>query len=190
MSRANLVDRVRHLGPEATKFLIVGLTGVVVQFVAFNLLRYAGSSGRGVLAAKPITAQVLAIGLATVVTYLGNRHWTYAHREKGSVAKELPVFLLLNGIAVLIGAACLGISHYLIGWDSPVADNISGNVIGLGLGTLFRFWSYRTFVFTGEQVTLVQTEPAESTRSDGPVTDGDGPVTDGEGPATAEDASR
>ena len=26
-------------------------------------------------------------------------------------------------------------------------DNISANVIGLGLGMLFRFWSYRTFVF-------------------------------------------
>lgn len=182
MSRASLVDRVRHLGPEATKFLIVGLTGVGVQIVAFNLLRFAGPDRVGVLEHKPITAQVLAIGLATVVTYLGNRYWTYAHREKGSVAKELPIFLLLNGIAVAIGAACLGISHYLLGLDSPVADNVSGNVIGLGLGTLFRFWSYRTFVFTGDHV-----ERGVDLTSTGPdVTD----VTDGEGPASAEGASR
>ena len=134
---------------EATKFAIVGLTGVGVQFVTFNLLRYAGPNWVGVLEAKPITAQVIAIGLATVVTYLGNRYWTYQQRQRGNPARELPVFLLLNAIAIGIGAACLAISHYVLGLTSPLADNLSGNVIGLGLGTLFRFWSYRRFVFTG-----------------------------------------
>ena len=137
------------LASEAGKFGIVGLTGVAVQFVTFNVLRYAGPGGVGVLEAKPITAQVIAIGLATVVTYLGNRYWTYADRERGHPARELPIFLLLNAIAIGIGALCLAISHYGLGLTSPLADNLSGNVIGLGLGTLFRFWSYRRFVFTG-----------------------------------------
>lgn len=144
-----LWERVGHLGPEATKFGIVGLTGVAVQFVVFNVLRYAGPGGAGVLAAKPITAQVIAIGVATVITYLGNRYWTYHHREKGHPARELPIFVVLNAIAIAIGAACLAFSHYVLGLTSPLADNLSGNVIGLGLGTLFRFWSYRKFVFTG-----------------------------------------
>ena len=144
-------DRVRHLGPEATRFGIVGLTGVALQFVTFNLLRYAGPGGSGVLVSRPITAQVIAIGLATVVTYLGNRYWTYHHRERGNPLRELPIFVLLNAIAIAIGAACLAVSHYLLGLTSPLADNLSGNVIGLGLGTLFRFWSYRRFVFTGQQ---------------------------------------
>ena len=39
------------------------------------------------------------------------------------------------------------ISHYLLGLDSALADNISANVVGLVLGTLFRFWSYRKWVF-------------------------------------------
>lgn len=157
---AALIDRVRHLGPEATKFGIVGLTGVALQIVVFNLLRYAGPGGVGVLEAKPITAQVIAIGLATVITYLGNRYWTYAHRARGSVLRELPIFVLLNGIAIAIGSACLALSHYLLGLTSPLADNLSGNVIGLGLGTLFRFWSYRRFVFTGD-VTSDVTAPLE-----------------------------
>ncbi len=150
MSVATVLTRLRHLGPEAIRFLIVGLTGVGVQFVVFNVLRYAGPGGVGVLERKPITAQVISIVLATFLTYLGNRYWTYAHRERGSVSRELPIFLLLNGIAIAIGAACLAISHYLLGLTSPLADNVSGNVIGLGLGTLFRFWSYRRFVFTGD----------------------------------------
>jgi putative flippase GtrA len=147
---ARLWDRVRHLGPEAVRFGIVGLTGVALQFVTFNVLRYAGPGGVGVLEAKPITAQVIAIGLATVVTYLGNRYWTYHHREKGHPARELPVFVFLNAVAIGIGALCLAVSHYLLGLTSPLADNLSGNVVGLGLGTLFRFWSYRRFVFTGQ----------------------------------------
>ena len=28
-----------------------------------------------------------------------------------------------------------------------MSDNVSANVVGVGLGTLFRFWSYRTLVF-------------------------------------------
>ncbi|BAK34370.1 hypothetical protein MLP_13560 [Microlunatus phosphovorus NM-1] len=144
-----LWDKAMHLGPEAIKFGIVGLTGVALQFVVFNVLRYAGAGGEGVLAAKPITAQVIAIGAATVITYLGNRYWTYHHRERGNPLRELPIFILLNGIAIAIGAACLAFSHYVLGLTSPLADNLSGNVIGLGLGTLFRFWSYRKFVFTG-----------------------------------------
>jgi hypothetical protein len=39
------------------------------------------------------------------------------------------------------------VSHYLLGFTDPVADNIATNVIGLGLGTLFRFTLYRTWVF-------------------------------------------
>ena len=147
---STVLDRARHLGPEATRFAVVGLTGVGLQIVVFNLLRYAGPRHVGVLEDRPITAQVIAIGLATVITYLGNRYWTYRHRARGSVVRELPVFVLLNAIAIAIGAACLGLAHYVLGLTSPLADNLSGNVLGLGLGTLFRFWSYRRFVFTGE----------------------------------------
>lgn len=147
---AAALDKVRHLGPEATKFAIVGLSGVALQFVVFNLLIYAGPGGRGVLTEKPITVQVIAIAAATVVTYLGNRYWTYGDRERGNPVRELPIFLIINGIAIGIGAACQAVSFYGLGLTSALATNISGNVIGLGLGTVFRFWSYRKFVFTGQ----------------------------------------
>jgi len=54
------------------------------------------------------------------------------------------------GIGLGIGLGCLWISHYALGLTSPLADNISANVVGLGLGTLFRFWSYRKWVFREE----------------------------------------
>jgi hypothetical protein len=54
----------------------------------------------------------------------------------------------MNVIAMVIAVLCLAVSHDLFGFTSKLADNISGNLIGIGLGTLFRFWAYRTFVFT------------------------------------------
>jgi putative flippase GtrA len=48
---------------------------------------------------------------------------------------------------MLIGLSCLWVSHYALGFTSVLADNIASNVIGLGLGTLFRFTLYRMWVF-------------------------------------------
>jgi putative flippase GtrA len=63
------------------------------------------------------------------------------------MGREYLKFFGLNAIAMVIAIACLWFSHYLMGWDSVLADNISANVVGLSLGTTFRFWSYRKFVF-------------------------------------------
>jgi hypothetical protein len=56
-----------------------------------------------------------------------------------------------------IALACLAVSHYLLDLRSPLADNISANGVGLVLGTLFRFWAYRRFVFAGEEFAPVET---------------------------------
>ena len=49
---------------------------------------------------------------------------------------------MLNAIGLAISLMCLFISHYVLDLTSALADNISANVIGLVLGTTFRFWSY------------------------------------------------
>jgi len=46
-----------------------------------------------------------------------------------------------------ISLGVLWFSHYALGLTSVLADNISANVVGLALGTMFRFWSYRKWVF-------------------------------------------
>jgi len=48
---------------------------------------------------------------------------------------------------LLISLLCLWVSHYLLGLTSLIADNISTNIIGLGLGTSFRFIMYRYWVY-------------------------------------------
>ena len=141
----SLYARVEHLVHEVAKFGIVGLVALVVDVGLFNLLRYAG--GEGPMYDRPLTAKIVSVSVATTVAYFGNRYWTFRHRGRTSFGREYLLFFVLNGVGLAISVGCLWLSHYALGFTSPVADNISANVIGLGLGTLFRFWSYRRWVF-------------------------------------------
>ncbi|MBA2559625.1 MAG: GtrA family protein [Propionibacteriales bacterium] len=140
-----MLHRLRRLGPEAIKFGVVGGIGFVVDVVVFNLLRYAGDPG--LLEHKPLTAKGISVAVATIFTYLGNRNWTWRDRARTGARREVTLFFLFNGIGMAVALACLATSHYLLDLRSPMADNISANIVGLVLGMLFRFWSYRTFVF-------------------------------------------
>jgi putative flippase GtrA len=140
-----LPQAVRRLSPELIRFGTVGGAAFLVDVGVFNLLRYGG--GDGPLHEKPLTAKAISTVIATLVAYAGNRWWTYGGRPKGSPAREYAIFFLLNGIGLGITLAVLAFTHYVLDLTSPLADNISANVIGLGLGTAFRFWSYRRYVF-------------------------------------------
>jgi putative flippase GtrA len=135
---------------EMLKFGAVGAVAFVVDVGLFNLLTTGLWPGDGVppLDGHEKAAKVLSASLATVVAWLGNRYWSFRHRRQASRSREFATFVLMNVVAMGIAVLCLTISHDVLRLDSDLADNISGNVIGVGLGTLFRFWAYRTFVFT------------------------------------------
>lgn len=139
------LQRLRAVLPEASKFLTVGGIAYIVDVGTFNLLRSFAEISP--LSGKPLTAKIIAASLATLVAYFGNKNWTYAERSGQERKREIVLFFLINGLAMGIAVVCLWISHYLLGWDSPLADNISANVVGVGLGTIFRFVAYRTWVF-------------------------------------------
>ena len=48
-------------------------------------------------------------------------------------------------------------SHHFLGHQSLIAENVA-KLVGIALGTLFRFWAYRRFVFNAE---LSQTQDVE-----------------------------
>ncbi len=144
---AAAVPRLRRLLDELVRFGIVGSLAFVVDVAVFNALRFEGDFWSGPLSHKPITAKVLSVCVATAVAYAGNRHWTWRQRARRGVRREIVLFGLLNVVGMLIAVLCLAVSHYLLGFTSALADNISANVVGLVLGTAFRFWSYRRWVF-------------------------------------------
>jgi putative flippase GtrA len=134
---------------EMIKFGAVGAVAYLVDVAVFNLLRTGlWAFEPGPLAGKPLTAKVISAGTATVVAWLGNRYWTFRHRRRASRPREFAMFALMNIVGLAIAVGCLAVSHYLLGMTSALADNVSGNIIGLGLGTLFRFYAYRTWVFS------------------------------------------
>jgi putative flippase GtrA len=142
MSRCEQV-LARLRSPEVATFLTVGGIGYVVDVATFNVLR----SHSWLSTVDPSYARVLAVGLAMVVTYLGNRLFTWRDESTGDRRREIGLFIVFNMIGLGLSVATLVISHDLLGLTSRLADNVSANVVGLALGTLFRYWSYRKFVF-------------------------------------------
>ncbi|OEV09732.1 MULTISPECIES: GtrA family protein [Streptomyces] len=135
-----LRSRLERLVREVAKFGAVGAVGFLVNVAVFNLCIHT-------LQLAPIRSGVISQVVAIGTNYLGNRYWTYRHTDKRRVQRETVLFFFFSGIALVIENAVLAISHYGLGYTSPLADNIAKNVIGLGIGTLFRFWTYRTWVF-------------------------------------------
>lgn len=137
---ADLYKRFAQLIHELFKFGAVGAMAYVVTLAVSNILWHF-------LGAGPMTGSVIATVIATVVAFLGNRYWTFRHRDRTGLAREYFLFFVFNGIGLLIQLLCLGFTVYGLHLDGFWARNISNNVIGLILGTLFRYWSYKKWVF-------------------------------------------
>ncbi|GEA89944.1 hypothetical protein Q760_05130 [Cellulomonas cellasea DSM 20118] len=146
-----LALRVRVL--ELARFLSVGGVAFVVDLGLFNLLRFGPGE---LLVEKPITARVLSIAAATVVSWLGNRHWTFAEHRTARRGREFTAYALVNAAGVVLGVGTLALSHYVLGFTTPLADNVA-NVIGIGLGTVVRYIGYKTLVFTSASGDVVPT---------------------------------
>ena len=138
--RRSLLATLRGLAHEVMKFGTVGLLGVVVNFAVFNLCIHGFQWA-------PVRSGVLATLVAIGNNYIGYRFWVYRDRDAAARSREITLFLIFSGIGMVIENGTLWISHYTLGFESGLADNIAKNVVGLGLGTLFRFVSFRTWVF-------------------------------------------
>jgi putative flippase GtrA len=140
--------RYQRLLAEATKFITVGGLATLVAFCLFNgLVHGLPGAADGPLHPHPLPAFVLANAVGMVVSYRGSRSWAFRHREAVGAASGRYAFFVINIASMLIPLGCLAISRYLLDLDSGLADNISANVIGLGLGTAARFWAIRKFIF-------------------------------------------
>lgn len=140
---SRVYQRFRHLVHELGKFGIVGAVAYVIDTVVFVAL---------VLRLESMTAKIIATLIAATVAFLGNRFWTWRHRARSGLAREYGLYFFFNTVGLAIALAALGLSHYALGavwpiFTTPLADVISANVIGLAAGTVFRFWSYRRYVF-------------------------------------------
>ncbi|MDA8321814.1 MAG: GtrA family protein [Actinomycetota bacterium] len=159
-SARRLYERFRQLIHEGAKFGIIGIVGVVIYNLVDNALLSLG----------PLKAATVAVIVTTLISYVANRYWSFRHRERTTVPRETVLFFALNGFGLLIQWAVVGFTYYGLGETGKLANFIANN-IGIVLGTLFRFWSYRKWVWaskdeTGEHESL---EPALAATSAGPT---------------------
>lgn len=136
----SLYERFRVLIHEAAKFGVVGACGFVVSLGGADVLHFDVGVGK-------YTSVIVATVLATIVTFVGNRWWAFRHRERSGMGQETVLFFVFNGIGLLIQLACVAI--VVDGFNlqgSKLWYNLA-NLAGIALGTLFRFWSYRRWVW-------------------------------------------
>lgn len=137
-----LYQRFRHLIHEFAKFGIVGGIAFLVTEGVFNLLIHGGLG--------TFLANALATLIAAVVSFAGNRYWTFRHRERTGMTRETVVFFVLNGVGVLIQQACIEVARLASGRHDTLTVN-AAFLIGVVLATMFRWWSYRKWVWLAPQ---------------------------------------
>jgi len=137
ISTEGLRQQLRLVIHEGFRFLIVGGLGTVLTIGGAVALHSLGK----------YLAVTIATIVATIFSFLGNRYWTFRHRQGQGATQEGVLFFLLNGVGLLIYYACIWIIQDLMGLQGRVWYT-AALVVGTGLGTLFRFWSYRKWVWT------------------------------------------
>lgn len=146
-----LAALVKHA--EALKFVIVGGICFVVTFVLFFGLKLT------VLHEKPVTANVIAVLVATVLSYVLNREWSFTERGGHQRHHEAGLFFLVAGIGMAINQVPLYVTRYVLDLRTPhvslfvenIADFIGTTIIGTLLAMAFRWWAMRRFVFPNDE---------------------------------------
>ena len=153
---------------ELVKFGVVGGTTFVVDTLLFFSLKWT------VLDGKPVTAKIIATLLATVLSYILNREWSFRTRGGRETPHEAVLFFLVSGIGLVINSAPLWVSSYVFDLRVPdvspftenIADFVSAQLVGTVLAMAFRWWAFRRFVFPDDEAAVAAAlgDPGEAHR--------------------------
>ena len=135
--RDHLRSSWRILLKEVAAFGVIGAVSLVIDLSLFNLLLHHGA----------LKAKCVSTVVATTVAYFGNRYWSFSHRARTSIGRETSFFFGTNLIVLVISELVLALFAYPL---NQRHDHVVMNVVNLAtiaLGTGFRFWAYKRFVF-------------------------------------------
>jgi putative flippase GtrA len=108
-----------------------------------------------ILNAHPVTALAVAVIIATIVSYVLNREWSFHTRGGRERHHEAALFFLISGIGVGLNSAPLWLSRYAFQLTVPhvslvtqeIADFLSGMILGTLIAMVFRWWAFKKWVF-------------------------------------------
>lgn len=132
---------------ELLKFGLIGGVAFVSDLGLFQWLCHSWADSP--LNGKPVSSRAVSLVVATTVSYIGNRNWTWRHRATENLSREYSMFFLINGVAMVLGIGILAFSNYVLDLRGAQPDLVA-NIAGIVAGTAFRFWAYKRFVFTNE----------------------------------------
>ena len=143
---ASLRKRLTDLIPELAKFGVVGLIGSVIDLGGADYLHVHMGIG-------PMAAKAMSITAATAVTYVGSRFWTFRHRVNQALLREGILFVALNVVGLAIAEVVIAVTSYGLDLKGHLAYD-AASVVGTGLGTIFRYFAYKKWVFTATPETV------------------------------------
>jgi putative flippase GtrA len=135
--REQLRGSWRILLKEISAFGLVGALALVIDVSIFAWLQPHGA----------LKAKFVSTVVSTTFAYFGNRHLSFSHRARTSIGRETSFFFGINLVVLVISELVLALFAYPLNQRN---DHLVMNVVNLatiGLGTVFRFWSYKRFVF-------------------------------------------
>jgi putative flippase GtrA len=152
-------SRFRVLIHEVTKFGIVGILAFVITLVGANLLHSDAKMGA-------TAATAVATVVATIFAFIGNRNWAFKHRQGHGLGREGLLFLIFNGVGLLIQTGAVYIDEHVMHHTGKLSFNVA-LVIGVAAATLFRLYCYHRWVFNAapsEPPAAEQLEPEATGR--------------------------
>ncbi|MCU7722572.1 GtrA family protein [Actinoplanes sp. KI2] len=134
---------------ETVKFLTVGGFCFMLTVAVNYALKLT------VLTTKPVTALTIATVIATIVSYVLNREWSFRTRGGRKRRHEAALFFGISGIGVVLNDVPMWVARYLFHLQAPavsqLTQEISDFVAGILLGTLlamaFRLWALKKWAF-------------------------------------------
>ncbi|GAA1787356.1 hypothetical protein GCM10009682_06720 [Luedemannella flava] len=138
-----LPQRWQGLAHELAKFGTIGVINLCVNVGVSNLLWIT------IFQNSEVKGKAVATIVATTAAYFMNRHWTYRDRPKSTLRREYALFFFFNLVGLVIETAVLAFGKYGLHITHLLALNLFTG-IGIVIGTVFRFWAYRTHVFKAE----------------------------------------
>lgn len=161
-----LVKALAHA--ELLKFLSVGAITFVSTVAIFFGLKWT------VLPNNPVTANILAVLVSTILSYVLNREWSFSDRGGRPQHHEAALFFGVAGVGLALNQVPLWVSRYILDLRTPhvsfiaenFADLVSGTILGTLIATAFRWWAMSKFVFLHRPTQSAATADSETADSD------------------------
>ena len=129
---------------EVAKFGTVGAMAFVIDNGLTLFLMHGPMSG------SEVKARFVGAVTATLFSWVANRYWTFRRRRnQNKVARELGLFVLINGVGILISTGFTWVARYPMGIQDKNLLFLAG-VLGICVATVLRFFAYRFWVFNKE----------------------------------------